>query len=170
MWLNFYRIASCVMIHCERFVFLFAAAASAAAAATSWPPFSFLWDQLPDRFGAEPWVTAAGGLKFGQASRGRKKREIKIWPNVTAAWGWFWARNVSKILIRWPSTAWHGSEEDVSVVSIYQRGHRAKYINILAHCVSAALTSQLNSLPGKCQDGQQFLVKKSFFMSFNQNL
>lgn len=49
------------------------AAASAAAAATSWPPFS-LRDQLPDRFGAEPWVTAAGGLKFGQPSRGRTKK------------------------------------------------------------------------------------------------
>lgn len=48
------------------------AAASAAAAATSWPPFS-LRDQLPDRFGAEPWVTATGGLEFGQPSRERNK-------------------------------------------------------------------------------------------------
>lgn len=74
MWLNFEQ--NCVSR--RRFaasdLFSLVAAVAAAAAATPWPSFS-LRDQLPARFGAEPWVTAAGGLKFGQASWGKKKRE-----------------------------------------------------------------------------------------------
>lgn len=114
-------------ICCEGFAF--------AMPVTSWPSFSPR-DQLPARFHAEPRVTAASGLKFGRASWEKK---MKIWPNVTAAWGWFWAGSLSNILICWP-TAWQDSEEDVSLffffwflmlqMSLYSEQLHAEYTNI----------------------------------------
>lgn len=72
MWLNFEQNCVSRRQFAASDLFSLFAAVAAAAAATPWPSFS-LRDQLPARFGAEPWVTAAGGLKFGQASWGKKK-------------------------------------------------------------------------------------------------
>lgn len=70
-----------------------------------WPSVS-LWDQLLAQFHAEPRVTAASSLKFGWVSW----EKTKIWPNVTAALGWFWAGSLSSILKCW-TPAWHDSKE-----------------------------------------------------------
>lgn len=168
MWLNLNRIASCVMIHCERFGFLLQQDQQLPRP----PPGLHLACEISYQIALVlncGWRQRVVESLARHHGREKKKRDEDLAKCNSCV-----RMILSKKRFQDSDTlAYHHLARQwgrrLCCLRI-PKEHRAKYINILPLCVSASLTSQLNSLPGKCQNGQQFLVKKPLFISFHNNL